>query len=62
MLSYGELKDKPSQLLAVTSLTSKEYERVLVTFGEAYEALYPSNLNWRGEPRQRQVGGGMKGA
>ena len=45
MLSYEALKDKPSQLLAVTSLTSKEFERVLVTFGEAYEALYPSNLN-----------------
>ena len=62
MLSYEALKDKPSQLLAVTSLTSKEFERVLAKFSEAYEELYPSDLNWRGESRQRRQGGGMKGA
>lgn len=62
MLSYADLKDKPKQFLAVTSLTHKEFEQMLPQFAEAYEELYPSRLNWKGAPRQRRAGGGMKSA
>lgn len=61
MLSYADLKDKPSQFLAVTSLTHEEFERVLPKFAEAYDERYPSTLNWKGQPRRRSRGGGMKG-
>lgn len=61
MLSYADLKDKPSQCLAVTSLTHKEFERVLPKFAEAYHEVYPHTLNWQGQPRRRPIGGGMKG-
>ncbi len=40
MLSYADLKDKPSQFLAVTSLTHEEFERVLPASAEAYGELY----------------------
>lgn len=61
MLRYADLKDKPNQFLAVTSLTHEEFERVLPKFTEAYDELYPNTLNWKGEARQRPSGGGMKG-
>ena len=60
MLSYADLKDKPSQFLAVTSVTHEEFEHVLPKFAEAYDELYPGTLNWKGKPRQRVSGGGMK--
>lgn len=60
MLSYADLKDKPKRLLAITSLTHEEFEEILPKFAEAYEGAYPSGLNWKGEPRQRRAGGGMK--
>jgi DDE superfamily endonuclease len=62
MLKYADLKDEPSQILAVTSLTHEEFERVLPKFIEAHNEVYPLNTRWDGQPRQRRSGGGMKGA
>ena len=62
MLSYADLKDKLRQLRAITSLTQEKFEKIVPQFAEAYEAMYPSGLNWKGEARQRRAGGGMKSA
>src|SRR5258708_28934916 len=61
MLTYEDLKNKPRELLAATSLKADEFEALLVSFGEAYAAAYPDQQTIAGHARQRGKGGGNKG-
>lgn len=60
MLTYNDLKAKPKEFLAATSLTVEEFERVLPVFGQKYRELFPPGLTRKGKPRQRKAGGGVK--
>jgi len=62
MLSYNELKDKPRDFLAATGLIPEEFEKLLPAFRAAYEQNYPPDLTQEAKARQRQFGGGAKGA
>ena len=62
MLTYTTLKDRPREFLAATGLTHAEFMRLLPAFATAYAACYPLDKTWQGKVRQRQVGGGAKGA
>ena len=62
MLKYNELKTRPREFLASTGLKRDEFEQLLPTFRAAYENQYPPALTQEGTPRQRQFGGGAKGA
>jgi len=60
MLSYDNLKDKPKEFLAVTSLTVPEFELLLPVFHRKYAALFVPGLTRKGKPRRRKAGGGVK--
>jgi Helix-turn-helix of DDE superfamily endonuclease/DDE superfamily endonuclease len=62
MLKYNELKTKPRAFLASTGLKRDEFEQLLPAFRAAYEKKSPPDLTQEGTPRQRQFGGGAKGA
>ena len=62
MLTYSILKDRPREFLAATGLTHAEFARLLPAFAAAYAGLYPPDKTFDGKGRQRQVGGGAKGA
>ena len=62
MLSYNELKDKPRDFLAATGLAPEEFEKLLPAFRAACEKNYPPHLTQAAKARQRQFGGGAKGA
>jgi Helix-turn-helix of DDE superfamily endonuclease/DDE superfamily endonuclease len=62
MLSYNNLKDKAREFLAATGHTPEEFEQLLLGFRTAYEKTCPPELTQAAKPRQRQVGGGAKGA
>ena len=62
MLKYDNLKEKPREFLAATGLTAEEFEILLPNFLAAYEKLYPKNLTFDGELRQRRSGAGVKGS
>jgi DDE superfamily endonuclease len=62
MLKYNELKTKPREFLASTGLKRDEFEQLLPAFRAAYEKKSPPDLTQEGTPRQRQFGGGAKGA
>ena len=62
MLKYNELKTRLREFLASTGLKRDEFEQLLPAFRAAYEKKYPPNLTQEGTPRQRQFGGGAKGA
>lgn len=59
MLTYPSVKDHPSRLLALTSLTREEFEALLPAFAQAWQA----DCEQRAAPteRQRKPGGGRKG-
>lgn len=60
MLTYDDLKTKPTTFLAVTSLTVEEFDLLLLPFAQArVEATLLQT--GRGKPRRRQPGGGQKG-
>ena len=59
MISYDKVKDNAPLLLALTSLTSSEFERLLVAFEKAWEDYIIKNHIDEKE-RQRQYGGGRK--
>ena len=61
MLTYTQLKDKPKEFLAATGLKVAEFERLLPAFAAQYECRYPADKTMKGQPRQRQRGGGVKG-
>lgn len=60
MLTYEELKEKPKEFLAATSLTVEEFERILPAFRRKYRELFTPGLTRKGKPRQRKEGGGVK--
>ena len=62
MLTYAALKDRPRELLAATGLTHEEFARLLPAFAAAHAGVYPLDKTLEGQARQRQVGGGVKGA
>ena len=62
MLKYNELKTRPREFLASTGLKRDEFEQWLPAFRAAYEKKAPPELAQEGTPRQRQFGGGAKGA
>jgi len=61
MITYKALQTDRRQFLALTGLTLSEFRRLLTTFPQAYQQLYPANQTAQGQPRQRSVGGGCKG-
>jgi hypothetical protein len=61
MITYAQLKDKPKEFLAATGLRQDEFERLLPAFIAQYERRYPADKTVKGQPRQRQRGGGIKG-
>lgn len=61
MLSYEKLKEKPKDFLSATGHSPEEFEQILVEFSECYRTKY-SQLTVEGKERQRQSGGGRKGA
>jgi Helix-turn-helix of DDE superfamily endonuclease/DDE superfamily endonuclease len=60
MLTYNDLKEKPKEFLAATSLTVEEFELVLPMFRRKYCELFTPGLTRKGKPRQRKEGGGIK--
>ena len=61
MLTYHELKEKPKEFLAATSLTVEEFELILPVFRRKNAELFSPGLTRKGQPRQRKAGGGVKG-
>lgn len=61
MLNYAELKTHERTFVAATGLTVGEFNRMLPAYRTAYSKCYPEQLNAKGQERQRQRGGGMKG-
>lgn len=59
MLTYDELKTKPTTFLAVTSLTVPEFDLLLLPFTQALAAA--AQVTGRGKARRRKPGGGQKG-
>src|SRR6266446_8727894 len=62
MITYKALQADRRQFLALTGLTLSEFQRLLTAFPQAYQQLYPANQTAQGQPRQRAVGAGRKGA
>lgn len=60
MLTYKQLKEKPKEFLAATSLTVAEFESLLPIFEKQYKEQQPSEQNRKGKTRQRKVGGEVK--
>jgi hypothetical protein len=61
VLEYKRLKKDRRQLLALTGLTSKEFEALQQVFRTTYETAYSGDKTAEGKIRKRQVGGGRKG-
>jgi hypothetical protein len=61
MITYAQLQNKPKEFLAATGLKVDEFERLLPAFATQYEKQYPADKTMKGQPRQRQRGGGVKG-
>jgi hypothetical protein len=60
MLTYNELKEKPKEFLAVTSLTVAEFELIVPVFRRKYGELFTPGLTRKGKVRQRKEGGGVR--
>ena len=60
MISYHDLKEKPKEFLAATSLSVTEFELILPVFCRKYGELHLPGLTRTGKPRQRKEGGGVK--
>lgn len=58
MLTYSEVKKKPSRFLSITGLTVAEFEALLPCFEQAWGADMEQRL--AGQERVRKVGGGRK--
>jgi hypothetical protein len=61
MITYANLKDKPREFLAATSLTHDEFLRLLPVFCAAYRAALPITTTLEGKLRRRKTGAGVKG-
>jgi hypothetical protein len=62
MLRYEIIKDNRRKFLAITGLTTEEFELILPAFRDAYQRAYPEDKTKAGEGRQRKAGGGRKAA
>ena len=60
MIRYDELKEKPREFLAVTSLTAEEFDVLLPTFARCYEQLLPPKPKAGKKKKQRASGGGRR--
>jgi hypothetical protein len=59
MFSYNQIRQVPKLLLATTSLTQAEFERLLPFFREAWDEYVAQNFIER-ESRERRYGGGQR--
>ncbi len=62
MITYEKLKNKPQIFKSITGLTTMAFSEVLPAFDQAYEDNLDRRDEQREQPRQRQRGGGRKGA
>ncbi len=60
MFRYDELKTQPRKFLSLTSLTVKEFEKLLPAFEKAYLKKYPAGKTRTGSKRLRKAGAGRK--
>ena len=60
MLRYIELKEKPREFLAVTSLTDEEFQVLLPTFEKCYELTSKPKPKPGKKKKQRAKGGGRR--
>ena len=60
MIEYSQLKEKPREFLAVTSLTDEEFQVLLPTFEKCYELLLPPKPKVSKKKKQRARGGGRR--
>jgi hypothetical protein len=60
MIEYSQLKEKPREFLAVTSLTDEEFQVLLPTFEKCYEMLLPPKPKVSKKKKQRARGGGRR--
>jgi hypothetical protein len=60
MLTYAQLKEKPKEFLAATSLYLDEFQRLLPTFNKKLATIHPPGQTKRCQPRQRRAGAGPK--
>ena len=61
MIRYDELKEKPREFLAVTSLMVEEFQVLLPTFEKCYQLLSPAKPKATKKHKTRASGGGRKG-
>ncbi len=61
MLTYEKLKKKSREFLSATGMTEEEFEILLPNFEVAYDKLYPQDLTFDGQARQRRRGAGVTG-
>jgi hypothetical protein len=50
MPTYADLKENRRQFLATTSLTVSEFDQLLATFRDVYQARYPTTVTQAGQP------------
>lgn len=61
MITYAQLKERPKDFLAVTSLTVEEFDQLLPVFEKKLVAITVSpEQTKKGEPRKRKQGAGPK--
>lgn len=60
MLKYLELKEKPREFLAATSLTDEEFQALLPTFEKCYQLFSLKKTKSGKKKKQRRSGGGRK--
>ena len=62
MVSYAELKHKSCLFKHLTGLTLEAFKALLPTFEQVYQSSLEKQDQQRNKPRERQRGGGQKGA
>jgi len=62
MITFESLKTKPRVFTSFTGLTPAAFNKLLPSFAQAYEADLDQRDQQRGQPRQRQRGGGRCGS
>jgi hypothetical protein len=60
MLDYDRLKQDKRKFVALTGITTLEFQRLLPTFTRAYARAFPCNKTQTGKPRRRRPGAGRK--
>jgi DDE superfamily endonuclease/Helix-turn-helix of DDE superfamily endonuclease len=60
MLDYESLRHHEPKFVALTGLTSGEFQRLLPSFTRAHARAFPADQTLTGQPRQRRRGAGRK--